>query len=347
MAVLEDRAGVVLRGDIVVERLTAFERAPSEVAAAAGVDAFGRRGHVDLLDAALTDVGDPQVAGLGIEAVAPRVAQADRPDLAAGTLGADEGVVGRDRVAEISRRCGRVDPQHLAEHFGQVQGPSLRITPGAAVTKADIEHPVRAECEVPAIVVGVRLLDDQHGAQALPVESTGGVDGELDDVGVAVVVGEVDVRLRAVRMERQAEQSLLATGSREVADVEHDRRAGAALDTGDRAILSGDVEAGVAVPPREVDGCGHLGDRSQGHLGWCFGSSRWAGRCRTADGEGDRRGSDDEARCAVRGQTHHVLLVDVLLTWFWSADTDQALLDDADGEPAVGREDRPASQSSR
>ena len=94
MAVLEDRGGVVLGGDVVVERLAALEGAPPEVAAAAGVDAVGRRGDVDLLDAALADVGDPQVAGLGIEAVAPRVAQADRPDLAAGAFGADEGVVG-------------------------------------------------------------------------------------------------------------------------------------------------------------------------------------------------------------------------------------------------------------
>ena len=86
------------RRHVVVEAFIAFEGAPSEAEAFAGIDTVGRRGDVDLLERVLTDIGDPEVTGGAIEGESPRVAQPARPDPSVGTVLADEGIVGGDRV---------------------------------------------------------------------------------------------------------------------------------------------------------------------------------------------------------------------------------------------------------
>src|SRR5262249_14264938 len=67
----------------------------------------GGRLEVQLLDLVLADVGDVEVAGLVVEGVPPRVAQAEGPDLGSGARPARERVAGRDRVV-AGRVAGEV-----------------------------------------------------------------------------------------------------------------------------------------------------------------------------------------------------------------------------------------------
>jgi hypothetical protein len=77
-----------------VELGIALVGAPAEVQPLAGIDAVGRRRDVDLLDRALADVGDLQVAGLGSNEKRHGLRRAERPDLGAGAVDPDERVVG-------------------------------------------------------------------------------------------------------------------------------------------------------------------------------------------------------------------------------------------------------------
>src|SRR5262249_23502982 len=103
------------RRDVVVHPLAV---APAVVAPAAR-----RRLVVALLEWIRCEVADEQRAGAAarriIEAVAPRVAQAEGPDL--GPRGAaDERIVRRYAVADgIAVGDADVDAQHLAEQFGR------------------------------------------------------------------------------------------------------------------------------------------------------------------------------------------------------------------------------------
>ncbi len=121
------RAGVVV----------ALEATPAVVRAADAGDF-----EVHFLDRALADIADQQVAGLAVEAPAPRVAQSVAPDLVAGggdRAAAGTGLPDRDGVGGLQpeprfaahrrtrRRRDRVDvqPQHLA-----LQGARVRIAVG-------------------------------------------------------------------------------------------------------------------------------------------------------------------------------------------------------------------------
>ncbi len=111
--------------------------------------------------------------------------------------------------------------------------------------------------------------------------------GEFGDVGVAVVVGEVDVRLRAVGVERQTEQTLFAAAVGEVVDVEDDRRRLAA-EASDLTVLADDIQPVVAGAPGEVDGSPDVGDRRQRDGRWRGDGSRPGGGA--ARNRGDRQG---------------------------------------------------------
>ena len=100
----------------------------------------------------------------------------------------------------------------------------IRIVAGAAVAETDVEKTVRPEGEVPAIVVGERLLDDRRPANAIPPEIESrrrvrderiGRAAEARDDGVAVGPREVDVKApgqAGIGREGEAEQPLLAAG---------------------------------------------------------------------------------------------------------------------------------------
>src|SRR5262249_15850245 len=112
------------------------------------------------------------------------------------------------------------DAQQLAEAARKALRTVLGVAGGAAVPHPDVELAVRPELELPAVVVRVRLLDEEELAQ--PPGGGAPVRTRLADPGVALDAGVVDVELvvRAVlRMEGHRQQPLLAPGLHESPDV--------------------------------------------------------------------------------------------------------------------------------
>jgi len=110
--------------------MCAFHAVPAVVGAA---DAVWQ--YVDLLPCILADVGDKQVTGGAVEAEAPRVAQAIRPDLWSGVSAVAEWVV-------VWRGVGLgdvdVEAQQLAEESAQVLTVSLRVVGAAPIAQSDV-----------------------------------------------------------------------------------------------------------------------------------------------------------------------------------------------------------------
>src|SRR5207248_3364168 len=126
----------------------AFLRVPAVVEA--GLD------DVDLLVEVLADVAEPQLAGLAIEAEAPRVAQAVGVDLRPRAGGRDEGVA-------RGRPPGRgIETEQLAEDDAEVLRVAHRVALRAAVAEAEVEVAVGTEDHVAAVVVGEGLLDGEE-----------------------------------------------------------------------------------------------------------------------------------------------------------------------------------------
>ena len=94
--------------------MAALGHAPAEVGPAAGTGAG--RYHVHLLPGVLADIGDVEVAGGGVEAESPGVAEPVAPDLGPGVGLPHERVIGRDCVAGAIRN---VHSQNVPEEVGQ------------------------------------------------------------------------------------------------------------------------------------------------------------------------------------------------------------------------------------
>src|SRR5207248_2115680 len=118
------------------------------------VAAFGD--DVQLLELVLPDVAAEARAGLAVEGEAPGVAHAPGPDLRAELRIVDEGIVLRDRVRLAA--ITDVDAEDFAEQFLRVLRPVAGVPAVAAVAHADVEHPVRPEADLPAVVVRIGLI---------------------------------------------------------------------------------------------------------------------------------------------------------------------------------------------
>src|SRR5439155_24000036 len=104
---------------------------------------------VHLLPSVLADIRDVEQPAGRVERIAPRVAQAQRPDLRSPTSVLERIARGnRIRVTAVY-----IDPQQLAEQRIGVLGPVLGISSRAAVAHADVEHAVGTEHNEPALVV--------------------------------------------------------------------------------------------------------------------------------------------------------------------------------------------------
>ena len=174
----------------------------------------------------MPDVGDVEVAGRAIEGEPPGIAQAVSHRLPCGTA------------------LQRVDPQQLAELDAQI----LRAVPGvpgrAAVAHADVEQAVRPELQLAAVVIGVRLLDEEElpGARG---DRPAVARSELDHARVAVPIGVVDVEAVVLRIrgtERDGEQPALAAARDARADVEERPGDAPADEVPDAPGLLDDVE---------------------------------------------------------------------------------------------------------
>ena len=131
---------------VAVHALGALEGAPAEV--------LGRlvgleQDAVDLLDAVLADVADPQLAERGVEGEPPRVAQAAEHDVPCGL------------------RLAHVGGEDLAELLLRVLRGPARVEGAAAVAEPEVEPPVGAEQQLAAVVVLLGLVDEEQLAQRL------------------------------------------------------------------------------------------------------------------------------------------------------------------------------------
>src|SRR3954462_11683231 len=257
------RAGRTLAGLVAP---AAPGRPPAEVRALA----LAAADEVDLLDRVLPDVADDQVAGLAVERVPPRVAQAVAVDLRPRARAVHERVVGGDRVG-LAARLLRVDPQDLPERRGEVLCVAARpvlVARAATVAGADVHVLVRAEQQQAAVVVGLRVVHPQHEPLGARVGAGRARALELDDALVLRLVGEVDVepaRARVVGRERDRQQALLASRRDLRADVEE----GALLAAGEHAdaarLLDDEQALRVARLGGDVDGLVEVPDGLQPH----------------------------------------------------------------------------------
>ena len=163
MGELDERCDVVAEV-AVAEEVVALEDVPAEVRAPTdAVSPCPAAGEVDLLELALSDVADPQIARGAIEREPPRISEPVRPDLVA-TGAVDERVARRNRVRLAVRGRDRADPQDLPQQGGD----RLAVAParvavafvvGApAVAEPDVERAVRAEGDLAAVVICLWLL---------------------------------------------------------------------------------------------------------------------------------------------------------------------------------------------
>ncbi len=72
------------------------------------------------------------------------------------------------------------------------------VAGGSTVAEPDVEQTVRPEGDVAAVVVGLGLVLGEDLPARRLVHRAGTVDRVLDDPGVAVAIGVVDVQLRPV-----------------------------------------------------------------------------------------------------------------------------------------------------
>src|SRR5687768_1422081 len=214
---IDERVAVVL-GRAAARRVEAVRAlAESPAVVAAGDDA------IHFLPVALADVAGPEIARRAVEAESPGVAKAVCVYLRA-FLGArahavrapriaEPAVVGRDRVIRAARD---VDPQELAQELASVLRIILRIAARAAVPERHVQHAVRAESEMSAVVVVERLVDGKQHRLARGGERRSAVGARVrgeHGLKLAVVAGVVQVYAsvaRELRIEGHAEQASLA-----------------------------------------------------------------------------------------------------------------------------------------
>ena len=188
-----------------------FERHEAFVHVPAVVRTF--LSEIDFLETVLADVRDIEIAKTAVEAVAERVAQAERPDLVR-TRRSDERIVGRHRIVAV-RIAGKIvamniEAEDIAEQVVDVLPGFDRIAAAAAIAERGIEIAVRPEFDPAALVIGqaVGLVDVQQDALArgIGMVQVGGRDPVAADLGVIARIGDVDVEVavaRVVRIERE------------------------------------------------------------------------------------------------------------------------------------------------
>ncbi len=229
---------------------------PPEVDA---TDAGGR--HVDLLTCRLADIADVEVTGDAVEGHPPRVAQPVGPDLV-GPRCSHEGVVRR----RLPR--GHVDAEDRTEQRRGVLTVTDRavvvvVAGAAAVAECDVEIPIATKGDGAAVVVRLGLVDPQQlaaGRDVYLVRIPGRDCVFGDDRVRRARLDVVDVeepRRRILRVEGDAEESLLSPAGDERADVEERiRQEPTVLPDPHHAGLVGDEDTRVAGRGIQVDGDG-------------------------------------------------------------------------------------------
>ena len=199
----------------------------------------GRRLNVDFFSRVLSNVGDVQVSRRAVETAPERIAEPIGPNLIVASLCHERvarwyGVVAGEVGGEIV--AAGVNPQDLAEQVVVdvlgVSGSHGVAGPGvvgrAAVTRGDVQQPIRPKTQPTSVVVPLRLGEGQYRLSAGRIGEVGVPRHllEADDVGRTAGIGEIHVEEAVrgkVRIERHPQQALFVS-SREVGDGEKRRR---------------------------------------------------------------------------------------------------------------------------
>ena len=186
----------------------------------------------------LTDVGDDQCAVSAarrhVERVAPRVAQAEAPDLFlnTGRPAVHERIRRRNDVTvHVANRHVHVDAQHLAKQFGGVLRPVSWIVGVSSVAKCDVEKAVRTEREIASVVIGERLCNVLQTGWPSQIETRRPVcyrritrrAHEARNDRVPCEVGKVDIESAAGRIvggQRHPQQSAFAARGNRATEVQ-------------------------------------------------------------------------------------------------------------------------------
>src|SRR5262249_55471520 len=166
--------------------------------------------HVDLLEAVLTHVGDPEQTRARIEREAERIAEPRCEHEARRPAALDEGI--RRRRLAVER-----ETQHLALEAAEVARVGIRRVawtspvPASGVADADVENPVWPNAEAAAVVVtAVGPHPAEELGQAARIRAIAGHDHADDTVpppggGSLTAAADVpDGRLRVIEVEPSA-----------------------------------------------------------------------------------------------------------------------------------------------
>ncbi len=106
----------------------------------------------------MTHVADIQVTGLPVKTETPGIAQSIRPDFRP-AASISKGIVCWDAV-----RIGiiHIDPQQLAQQCVHRLAVAVWVSPGSAVTKAQVEKTIRSKSQTASIVIGIWLVYPQQ-----------------------------------------------------------------------------------------------------------------------------------------------------------------------------------------
>ena len=276
-----------------------------------------RQDQVDLVSALRAVLVEPEVAGLGMEREALRVAVAVAVDVLERALGSDERIVGGDAPVVVQAHDHAVVGGEVLRRVGRQFGePATRRH--LPVPGGDVEVAFRVECQARAVVVAARragdpdLLDvDERVVLQAPPHHARARSSAFARPGVAEV--EQAIRLE-IGVQGHVQQAALAPcdhlghapdGLIEERSVTHDAQPSRPL--GDEHVSAGEPGEG----PRIAQALDH-GDHLMGDLLVLDASHGGSGSHRLAVGrrggggaagpqdESDRRGSSDGA-CRGRG----------------------------------------------
>ncbi|MNK94488.1 hypothetical protein D3C87_1146900 [compost metagenome] len=265
-----------------VVALRAFHDVPAIVVAR-----LAHGAHVDFFQVGLAHIGDVQQLGRHVEGIAPWVAQAVGPDFRTPACRGKR--VARRNGVRLGGAAGvDVQAQQLAQQYIRVLRIAWRVARAAAIARARIQIAVRPKAEQAAIVVAEHGVGNRQDGQRGQGIGHVGVAGRhlpaLDDdiTGQVGVIQEEIAIAGVLRMEGHRQQTPLAAGGGQGADVEVGRSQQIAiLYHADAAGPFEDEQTAVAGRRREEDGhaqaAGHL-LQSQGQRRGCRILDAGAGR---------------------------------------------------------------------
>ena len=184
---------------------------------------------VDFFPLALSDVGDKEISSGPVEGASPGIAHAVCPNLVQRVRIAHERIVRWHCIVAI-RVAGKVvavnvHTQDLAQPGLEILSVLLRVPAAAAVAQRDVQEVIRAECQLPAIMIRERLVLSQDKVSRVWICDVGifGRNRVAGNHGVTVYVRVINVEesvIGVVRVKSEAEQTLLATTAHQFMDIQ-------------------------------------------------------------------------------------------------------------------------------